>query len=294
MRFVATGADFAANRPSGCSPATAGTRAVAPSPPRFFGMPVSMRPNAPDLRIGTSTRTHFAIVSRRTCWRQAQTCARYSCCSDTVISKRRPSTYTFPASISARRPVLWMRLASTGLEDEHRRHEPAASGGGRHHPQCRRVLPGKKPALDDLAASQGSAGYPALPHGCARRSSRPLLKLRPRRHLIQLVREPALPEVPGQRPPALAACPGRRASAHKIRTCGLHSATGTGATCLAEQEGDLQPAVPLKRGDTAGGRPRSSPSRSGDRLFQRTAQLGSALAVSPACPLCAGCRRAGT
>jgi hypothetical protein len=34
---------------------------------------------------------------------------------------------------------------------------------------------------------QGPVGYPALPHGCARRSSQSLLRLRPRCHLIQLV-----------------------------------------------------------------------------------------------------------
>ena len=42
----------------------------------------------------------------------------------------------------------------------------------------------KSQALDHLAAPQGPAGYPALPYGCARRSSRSLLRLRPRRHLI--------------------------------------------------------------------------------------------------------------
>ena len=36
---------------------------------------------------------------------------------------------------------------------------------------------------------------------------------------------------------------GRGTSAHKVRARRLHSATGTGVTGAAEQEGDLQPAV---------------------------------------------------
>jgi hypothetical protein len=77
MRFVPTGADFAASRPSGCSLATAGTRASVRSLRRFCGWPVSTPLNAPDSIIVTSTRTRCDIVSRPTCWRPAQICARF-------------------------------------------------------------------------------------------------------------------------------------------------------------------------------------------------------------------------
>ena len=53
-------------------------------------------------------------------------------------------------------------------------------------------------------------GHRALSHRRARRSSRSVLGLRTYCHLLQLVPQPALPEVPGQRPPALARGAGRR------------------------------------------------------------------------------------
>jgi integrase/recombinase XerD len=74
---------------------------------KVLWMLVSTQPNAPDLHIAISTLTRFDIVSRPICWKRAQTCARSSCCSVTVTSKRRPSICICPAGISVRQPVLW-------------------------------------------------------------------------------------------------------------------------------------------------------------------------------------------
>ena len=50
-----------------------------------------------------------------------------------------------------------------------------------------------------MAASQGARCHRALPHCGSGRSSRSVCPLRPSGHLVQLMPQPALPEVPGQR-----------------------------------------------------------------------------------------------
>ena len=89
-------------------PATAGTPAAAPSPPRWFGMPVSTQLSVLVSRIVEFTRTRFGIVSRPTYWKPAPTCAPSRSCSVIVTSKRRPSTCTCRTSTSAQRLVRWM------------------------------------------------------------------------------------------------------------------------------------------------------------------------------------------
>ena len=59
--------------------------------------------------------------------------------------------------------------------------------------------------VDQLATPEGAAGHHTLPHRRAGRTSRSLYRLRTYDHrLLQLVQKPALPQVPGQRAPALA------------------------------------------------------------------------------------------
>ena len=50
-----------------------------------------------------------------------------------------------------------------------------------------------------MAASQGARCHRPLPYRGTGRSSRSVRPLRPSGHLVQLMPQPALPEVPGQR-----------------------------------------------------------------------------------------------
>src|SRR6266566_3579764 len=109
--------------------------------------------------------------------------------------------------------------------------------------------------------------------------------LRTSRHLLQLLPQPALPEVSSRcsRPLACGASPG--ASPNALCACGLHAASRTSATRLAEQEGHLRSPVSHQRGNASGDRTRSKTPRCGDRLLQRAAHLESETPTSPARPL---------
>src|ERR1700740_1369411 len=92
-------------------------------------------------------------------------------------------------------------------------------------------------------------------------------------HLLQLLPQPALPEVSsgGARSLARSAAPGAPPDA--LRPCGLHAASRVGSTGLAEQEGGLRPSVSLQCGNPSRSRSRSPTSRRRDRLLQRAAHL---------------------
>src|ERR1700752_1703934 len=103
-------------------------------------------------------------------------------------------------------------------------------------------------------------------------------------HLLQLLPQPALPEVSsgGARSLARSAAPGAPPDA--LRPCGLHAASRVGSTGLAEQEGGLRPSVSLQCGNPSPNSFRNPTSRSRDRLLQRAAHLESKARTSPACP----------
>src|SRR6266852_3829 len=115
--------------------------------------------------------------------------------------------------------------------------------------------------------------------------------LRTSRHLLQLLPQPALPEVSSRsaRPLARSASPG--ASPDTLRPCGLHAASRAGTTGAAEQEGRLQPSVSHQCGNPSRSRSRSATPRCRDRLLQRAAHLESKAGASPAYPLRGSCRR---
>src|SRR5712692_6626696 len=114
--------------------------------------------------------------------------------------------------------------------------------------------------------------------------------LRTSRHLLQLLPQPALPEVSsrGARPLARSASPG--ASPDTLRPCGLHAASRIGTAGAAEQEGPLQPSVSHQWENSSRSRSRSETPRCRDRLLQRAAHLESEAGASPAYPLRGSCR----
>src|SRR6202140_1815202 len=81
--------------------------------------------------------------------------------------------------------------------------------------------------------------------------------LRTSRHLLQLLPQPALPEVSGGRSRPLACCTSPGASPHALRPRGLHAASRASATRSAKQEDRLRSAASYQCGDASGNCARS-------------------------------------
>src|ERR1035441_2240164 len=112
-----------------------------------------------------------------------------------------------------------------------------------------------------------------------------MLALRTARHLLQLLSQPALPKVPGQRARPLARSAPQGPSAHPLCPRGLHAAPSVSSAGLAEQGRDLWSVVPRQRRDSAPGRWQPQTSGGGDRILQRAAHLESTIAAPSPCPL---------
>src|ERR1017187_6835474 len=121
-----------------------------------------------------------------------------------------------------------------------------------------------------------------------------MFALRASRHLLQLLSEPALSEVPGQRARSLARSAPPGTSAHPLCPRRVHAPAPVSAPGLTEQARDLQPVVPRQCRDSADSRSRSTTSRRGDRLLQRAAHLEPTTAAPSACSLCRSGRRTGS
>src|SRR5262245_10063284 len=83
---------------------------------------------------------------------------------------------------------------------------------------------------------------------------------------LQLLSQPALPEVPEPGEAALAGEARRGATAGAVLPCRLHSAGRAQRADLAQPTGALRPAVPWRLGDAAGDRRRSPAPRGAPRL----------------------------
>ena len=95
-----------------------------------------------------------------------------------------------------------------------------------------------QPEVVHLAASESAERHPALPHRRARRTCGCVFRVRTSGHLLQLVPQPALPEVSGQRARPLARSARQRTAAHALRPRGLHVAAPTFAAgaCRTRRE----------------------------------------------------------
>src|SRR5216684_7378965 len=175
---------------------------------------------------------------------------------------------------------------SFGFTEVERVDEPATAGGGRSHPQRGSCFPRTKPPLAQLEACQSAAGHSAVSHRRTWRASRSVHPLRTsRHHLLQLLPQPALPEVPDFGAGTVDRCTSTRTSPFALRPCGLHTASSTGATGATEHQSHLWPVAPRQCGNTSRSRPRSATPRRGNRILQRAAHLESEARASPACPL---------
>src|SRR5450759_2838492 len=225
MLCSSTGADSDASPPTGCFPATDGIRQVILSPPKSSGLPVRTPPNAPASRTNRSILIRYATVLPPIYSKPGPTCGPSRGFLDIATLRKRRFICISPGDISAPRVVRWMHSRFTNKESRHRAYESASFGGGRHRSLCGSVVCRAQLPLDQLAASKGLAGHRSLPHRRVGRASRSVLELRTFHHLLQLVPQPALSKMPGQRAPALA--PGTRtgAAAYSLRACRFYPAT---------------------------------------------------------------------
>jgi hypothetical protein len=89
----------------------------------------------------------------------------------------------------------------------------------------------------ELGAASRRRSDPRVPYGTPGRSRRRVRRLRTPEDLLQLVSQPPLPEVPGQRAGGLArSAPGRGAT-RALRSRGLHPAAGAGVARPPEPRG---------------------------------------------------------
>src|SRR5713226_10570541 len=109
--------------------------------------------------------------------------------------------------------------------------------------------------------------------------------LRASRHLLQLLPQPALPEVSDFGAGTVDCRTSKRTSPDALHPCGLHTSSSTGITDATEQEGRLRSAVPRQCRNPARSRPRPQASRRGNRLLQRFAHLESEARASSPRPL---------
>jgi hypothetical protein len=142
-----------------------------------------------------------------------------------------------PPSISTSPCGIWMQSPTRSIPSRSQprlravetggsgRDEPAHPRGGRHRPRSGQQLLGEVRISPCMAPSQGVRCHRPLPHCGTGWASRSVPPLWPSGRLVQLMPQPALPQVPGQRacqvadrrsllgtepcadPPATAICP---------------------------------------------------------------------------------------
>ena len=91
--------------------------------------------------------------------------------------------------------------------------------------------------------TEGDVGDRELPHGGARRPCRALRGVRAQPDLVQLLPQPALPEVPGRGGKGMAGGARGRPAAGAVLSCGVHAAGGHRRHRLPEQDRHLRSAV---------------------------------------------------
>ena len=150
-------------------------------------------------------------------------------------------------------PLDALTLSHTGEDDTHRVDEPASSW---RWPTSSAVqeqsFVERSQQLDHLAAPEGAAGHPALPHGRARRTSRSLLRLRTHAAIsYNSCRNRHCPRCQGNARDA-----GSQARERELLPTRYVHAVFTlprelAPLALQNKTADLQPAVPCQRRDAA-------------------------------------------
>src|SRR5215831_3773498 len=127
-----------------------------------------------------------------------------------------PSICICPSAISRLLPTRsikfrFVALMPSPMGPRTARRDTATLGGGRCHPLIRKPVLETLSGVLDLGSSQGALRHPTLPDGCSGRASGSMRPLRLSGHLLQLLSESPLSQVPDQ-------CPGEVAAHATART----------------------------------------------------------------------------
>src|SRR5262245_19811527 len=127
-----------------------------------------------------------------------------------------PSICTCPSVISRLLPTRSIKFRSVvtaphPINPRTVGRDTATLGGGRCHPLIRKPVLETLSRVLDLGSSQGALRHPTLPDGCSGRASGSMRPLRLSGHLLQLLPESPLSQVPDQ-------CPGEMAARATART----------------------------------------------------------------------------
>ena len=155
--------------------------------------------------------------------------------------KTRPSICTCRSGICMPPSTRSTNLRFAPHRSSDRDDAAAPLRGGRCDPYSRQKIP--RTRVLDLAAGEGARCYRPLPHRRARRASRSVLQLRLSSHLLQLVPQPALPQVPDQRSRPVPSQAAAGTAACGLLSPGLQRAARAGAADVAEPAAALRPAI---------------------------------------------------
>src|SRR5215469_14123293 len=209
--------------------------------------------------------------------------------SDPVRPSRSEGNHRLPASL---RTSPESNGESPGLAATEKRvtagrvDESAAPRGGRSHPRCGSCFHRTKSPVDSLEACQSAAGHRALSYRRTRWSSRRVHPLRVScHHLLQLLPQPALPEVSDLGSRTVDRCASPRTSSNTLRPCSLYASCAAGTPGVTEQEVHLWPAASRQCGNTSRSHSRSKTPWRGNRFLQCAAYLESEAQTASPCPL---------
>ena len=169
------------------------------------------------------------------------TTARYTRVATGLIAKVESPlarlSHAAPQAGDARRSGSRRRDSAVG-------HGPTGSGARGHPPRARSRLARGQPRPREPRPVEGDERNRALPHGGARRPRGALRErgVRPYAHRLQLVRQQALPQVPGRGVAPMAGRPGSGAAARPVLSRRLHAAEQAARHRLPEQARGLRPA----------------------------------------------------
>ena len=147
-----------------------------------------------------------------------------------------------------------------------------------HGPAWRQTVP------PEPGTAEGHVGHRTVPHRGAGWTCVALRRLRKAGDLLQLVPQPPLPEVPGERRTPLARGTSGRPAAGGVLPRGLHAAGHDRRDRLVQQGGALRPAVRRRRRDPAYHRRRSEASGRADRRDAGAAHVGLGADPPSPCP----------
>jgi len=286
MHCASTGAGSAQAHRLAVSRQSMAYREVILSPPGFWSA-CQQPPNAPALSASAFIPIPCATALPLICLKLVLTCAPFRCCWVIVTWKKRHLSASLRRHLSAT-AVHWMHSRSEEKENSRRTHERPTSGGGRHRSLCR-----NSPSLNAVASGSTAIHekvllHHTLPYRSAGEIaiSAQIADILP---FVQLVSQPALSPMPGQRPPTLASGAGTGVAARQLRARRLHAAAGTGSVGIADKR--LIYNCCFTAGCNSGRRSLAIPaSWSRDWLLQRAPHLGSTLQHHPHvhCVLAAG------